>query len=201
MISLKLSAAVLAAGMVAALAATPAMAAELFSALKPYCGKAYAGKLLTNAPEDAEMAGKPLVVVIADCRADEVRMPFHVGDDRSRTWVLRQLTVNGQTGVQLKHDHRHQDGSSDALTMYGGFSETTDGLSLQFPADGYSKTMFGALGRQVAQQNVWSFSLVPGQQLTYRLSRPGREFAVGFDLTTPVSLPPAAWGAPLWSRQ
>jgi hypothetical protein len=167
----------------------------LLAALQPYCGKAYAGTLQSNAPEDAAMRAQALIVHVADCRAGEVRMPFHVGADRSRTWVLRDLPQ----GLQLKHDHRHQDGQSDELTMYGGVqpgAATSSGASLQaqFPADDYSKLMFQALGRQAALQNVWSFELTPGKQLIYRLSRPGRVFAVAFDLTTPVPLPPPAWG-------
>ncbi|WP_031571976.1 hypothetical protein [Rheinheimera texasensis] len=165
----------------------------LLQALQPYCGKAFAGKLITNAAEDAAMAGQMLVVHVANCRAGEVRMPFHVGEDRSRTWVLRELPQ----GLQLKHDHRHQDGSHDELTMYGGLSSDAAGaLTVRFPADAYSKLMFQALGRTAAPANVWSFTLEPGQQLIYRLSRPGREFAVAFDLSRPVPLPPPAWGAP-----
>ncbi|MDZ7869502.1 MAG: hypothetical protein U5L02_09960 [Rheinheimera sp.] len=164
----------------------------LLQAMQPYCGKAYAGKLITNAAEDAAMVGQALIVHVADCRNGEVRMPFHVGADRSRTWVLRALPQ----GLQLKHDHRHQDGSHDELTMYGGTStDPALALTQTFPADAYSKLMFQALGRTAAPANVWSFTLEPGQTLIYRLSRPGREFAVAFDLTRPVALPPAAWGA------
>lgn len=167
-------------------------ASALLLALTPYCGQAFAGKLITDAPEDGAMADQTLIVHVADCRTGEVRMPFHVGEDRSRTWVLRELPQ----GLQLKHDHRHQDGSSDPLTMYGGVSsDPATALTVHFPADDYSKLMFQALGRTAAPANVWSFTLEPGQQLIYRLSRPGREFAVAFDLTRPVPLPPSAWGA------
>ncbi len=172
---------------------SPARAADsvLLQALQPYCGKAFAGKLITNAPEDAAMAGQTLIVHLANCRPGEVRMPFHVGADRSRTWVLRELPQ----GLQLKHDHRHQDGSHDELTMYGGLSsDAAAALTVRFPADAYSKLMFQALGRTAAPANVWSFTIEPGQQLIYRLSRPGREFAVAFDLTQAVPLPPPAWG-------
>lgn len=191
----KLPASLIAATLLAAqfpLSAETAQASALLQALQPYCGKAFAGKLVSNAAEDAAMAGQQLIVHVANCRAGEVRMPFHVGEDRSRTWVLRALPQ----GLQLKHDHRHQDGTSDALTMYGGSSaDAASALTVNFPADAYSQLMFQALGRTVSQTNVWSFRIEPGQQLIYRLRRPGREFAVAFDLTRPVALPPAAWGA------
>jgi len=86
--------------------------------------------------------------------------------------------------------------AADELTMYGGTSaDNTTTLTQNFPADAYSKLMFQSRGRTAALQNVWSFTLEPGQRLTYRLSRPGREFAVAFDLTQPVALPPPAWGS------
>lgn len=190
---LKLMNYVVAAGFVAfQLPATALQSSDtaLLQALAPYCGQAFAGQLISNPAEDADMVGQRLIVHVAGCRPGEVRMPFHVGEDRSRTWVLRELPQ----GLQLKHDHRHQDGTHDELTMYGGTAVASDGLAVQFPADAYSKLMFQALGRTAAPANVWSFTLQPGKQLVYRLSRPGREFAVAFDLTQPVALPPPAWG-------
>jgi len=191
----KLPASLVAATLLAAqfpLSAETVHSSALLQALQPYCGKAFAGKLVSNAAEDAAMAGQQLIVHVANCRSGEVRMPFHVGEDRSRTWVLRELPQ----GLQLKHDHRHQDGSHDELTMYGGStSDAVSALTVRFPADAYSKLMFQALGRTAAPANVWSFTIEPGQQLIYRLSRPGREFAVAFDLSQPVPLPPPAWGA------
>ena len=166
---LKLMNYVVAAGFVAfQLPATALQSSDtaLLQALAPYCGQAFAGQLISNPAEDADMVGQRLIVHVAGCRPGEVRMPFHVGEDRSRTWVLRELPQ----GLQLKHDHRHQDGTHDELMM------------------------FQALGRTAAPANVWSFTLQPGKQLVYRLSRPGREFAVAFDLTQPVALPPPAWG-------
>ena len=58
---------------------------------------------------------------VRKCTADTIRIPFHVGDDASRTWVVTRTT----TGYRLKHDHRHRDGSEDKLTQYGGNSTTS----------------------------------------------------------------------------
>ena len=53
------------------------------------------------------MMGQRLVMHVRDCSADEVRIPFWVGEDHSRTWVVTRT----ETGLRLKHDHRHEDGS------------------------------------------------------------------------------------------
>lgn len=129
---------------------------------------------------------------VRDCDAREIRIPFHVGEDRSRTWVV---TRTG-SGLRLKHDHRHADGSPDALTLYGG--DTRDAGSAarqQFPADAESKAMFTAQGRAVSVPNVWALEAEPGRTFFYELARPGRLFRVAFDLSRPVPTPPPAWGA------
>jgi len=56
---------------------------------------------------------------VRSCTEEEIRIPFHVGEDRSRTWVLSR----SDSGFRLVHDHRHEDGSADAITGYGGSAE------------------------------------------------------------------------------
>ena len=69
---------------------------------------------LEMAPEGATgFVGKALVMHVRDCRAERIRIPFMVGDNRSRTWVL---TRQGDR-IELKHDHRHEDGSADTVTQ------------------------------------------------------------------------------------
>ena len=103
-------------------AASSSMPADAFlSALAAHCGKAYAGRIVANQPASATpdpFEGKTLVMHVRGCDDPmrEIRIPFHVGDDRSRTWVLTRTP----TGLRLKHDHMHQDGQPDAVTMYGG---------------------------------------------------------------------------------
>ena len=99
-------------------AATETLApADAFMArLAQHCGEAFAGRIITDEPPpqgEDPFAGKPLVMHVRECTAGELRVPFHVGDDHSRTWVITRT----DTGLRLKHDHRHEDGSSDAVTM------------------------------------------------------------------------------------
>jgi hypothetical protein len=165
------------------------------SALASYCGQAFAGKVRVDVPDapDNAFAGKALVMHVRECREGEIRIPFHVGADRSRTWVVTRTAA----GLRLKHDHRHEDGSPDASTMYGG--DTAQGgtaIRQEFPVDAESVAMFGRLGMPASVTNTWAMEIVPGKQFVYELSRPGgRLFQVEFDLSAPVPAPPAPWGA------
>lgn len=171
--------------------------AQFFTNLQPLCGKAYAGRITANQPAPSTpdpFEGKALVMHVRGCDdpTREIRIPFHVGDDHSRTWVL---TRTG-TGLRLKHDHRHEDGSPDAVTMYGGDTVGPGSTRRQaFPVDADSIAMFEREGLAASVTNTWAMELVPGKTFVYELSRPnGRLFRVEFDLTTPVELPPAPWG-------
>ena len=129
---------------------------------------------------------------VRECSANELRIPFHVGSDRSRTWVVTRTA----SGLRLKHDHRHEDGSPDAVTMYGGDTAVAGTAARQeFPVDGESRAMFTREGRSVSNTNTWAMEVDPGRAFAYELARPQRLFRVEFDLTRPVPAPPAPWGA------
>lgn len=167
-----------------------------FARLAAMCGKAYAGRVEVDvpaAPGNDAFAGKPLVMHVRECGPDSVRIPFHVGDDRSRTWVVTRTA----TGLRLKHDHRHADGSPDAVTLYGGDTAGAGTASRQaFPVDAVSIAMFGRESLAASITNTWAMEVVPGERFAYELSRPGgRLFRVGFDLSRPVPPPPPPWGA------
>lgn len=175
-----------------------APADAFLQALAAQCGKAFAGRIVANQPVPATpdaFEGKSLVMHVRGCDdpAREIRVPFHVGDDHSRTWVLTRTA----SGLRLKHDHRHADGSPDAVTMYGGESTEADTPQRQaFPVDAESVAMFRRAGLDASVRNTWAMELEPGRRFIYELGRPdGRLFRVEFDLTRPVPVPPAPWGA------
>ena len=165
---------------------------DFLTGLTPLCGQAYAGRIVSPpVPADEAFAGKPLVMHVATCTADAVRIPFHVGDNHSRTWVLTRTAA----GLRLKHDHRHQDGSEDRVTQYGGDATTPPRAERQiFPADNYTKDLLRREGNVAGVDNVWAVEHRPGL-FAYELRRPGRFFRVEFDLARPVATPPAAWGS------
>ena len=178
--------------------------AELFERLLGYCGKAFAGRLVSNEMPDADMRGVPMVMHIRECSSSEIRVPFHVGKsdgswDRSRTWVITRTP----SGLRLKHDHRHDDGTPDKVTMYGGdtASESTAGRQ-EFAVDAESISMFNREGLPKSVTNVWAVEVdapeASARHFAYELRRideNARYFRVEFDLTEPVVAPPPPWGS------
>lgn len=161
--------------------------------LASLCGKAFEGRIASPPVEaDAAFAGKRLVMQVRSCTADEIRIPFYVGEDRSRTWVVTRTAA----GLRLKHDHRHADGSEDKLTQYGGDTVGEGTAERQeFPADDFSKALFVREKLQASTANVWAMEIEPGGGFAYELRRPGRFFRVEFDLGRAVAAPPPPWGS------
>ena len=192
---MKLSTLLAAAALLSACASAPAAIAPqdaFFANLQASCGQSFAGRVVTTEAADAAFASERLVMHVRDCDSDDVRIPFHVGENRSRTWVITRTDA----GLRLKHDHRHEDGTEDTLTQYGGDTVSEGAAGRQeFPADDFSKTLFMQNNIPASVANVWAVEVHPGQTFAYELRRPNRHFRVEFDLTTPVATPPPAWGA------
>jgi hypothetical protein len=158
-------------------------------ALQSMCGRAYAGRVVEGNASDSTFRTSELRMHARSCTSTEVRIPFHLGANRSRTWVITRTA----TGLRLKHDHRHEDGSEDAITQYGGDTRDSGTIVRQeFYADSHTATLIPA-----ARTNVWTIEVIPGDRFAYALRRVGtdRRFRVEFDLKTPVATPPPPWGA------
>lgn len=152
--------------------------------LRSLCGRAFRGEaLLTSGPgfEDE------MIMHVRRCEEDEVQIPLHVGENRSRTWIITRTAE----GLRLKHDHRLEDGSDDPVTQYGGdTAEPGTELQQSFPADDFTAELLPE-----AATNVWTITVTPGERLRYHLTRHGEPRATfEFDLTDEVEPPPAPWG-------
>lgn len=167
-----------------------APADKFMARLSGLCGQAYAGRVVSTDEVDAGFASENLVMHVRDCAADEIRIPFHVGEDRSRTWVIRRT----DSGLRLKHDHHHEDGEEDAVTQYGGDSTMISATRVELPVDQYSIDLFTREGLTASVTNVWAVE-VSDEFFAYELIRENRFFRVEFDLNTPASAPPPPWGA------
>lgn len=181
--------------------------AQFWRALSSHCDKAYEGRLVSDQAADADMRGAAMVMHVRECSGSRIAIPFHVQRadgswDRSRTWLITRTGVRGESGLRLKHDHRHEDGSVDTLTQYGGDTAGAGTARVQdFPADAQSVALFRREGRAVSVTNVWLVEVdpagTPDARFAYQLSRPApdnRRFRVEFDLTRPAAPPPAPWG-------
>ena len=161
---------------------------RFWRSLHGICDRAFAGRIAETIPPDTSFAGKSLVMHVRSCSDREVRIPFHVGENRSRTWVVTRTP----SGLRLKHDHRHADGSEDRITRYGGDTRNSGtAYSQDFYADSLTASLIAA-----AATNVWTIEVRGGNAFVYALRREGteRRFRVQFDLTRPVAAPPAPWG-------
>lgn len=160
---------------------------EIFwNTLNAHCGVAYEGTLELP-KEDEAFGGKKLVMHVRSCNENQIKIPFYVGDDKSRTWILTK-----EAGIiSLKHDHRHEDGTEDTINFYGGTASNMGKAGIQFfPADAHTQQMIPG-----AATNVWWIT-IDKNTFTYNLRRLGtdRVFKVVMDLTKPIPAPEAPWG-------
>ncbi len=150
-----------------------------FENLVRRCGRTFEGA--TEFPPDADhpMAGKRLRLVVGPCSQSEIRVPFQVGEDSSRTWIL----TRSSEGLLLKHDHRHADGTPDEVTDYGGWA-TADGSATRqrFAADEHTARLIPD-----AATNVWTLELdLASSRLVYALERHGKpRYRASFRLLPP----------------
>lgn len=142
-------------------------------------GKYFEGKIVAGGKEGDGFVGQKLMMQVKSYSDREVKIPFYVGEDKSRTWVLSY----SNNILTLKHDHRHKDGSADTVTYYGGTANNSGSEIMQmFPADQETCQMI-----DYACYNVWWITM-DGNTFTYNLRRIGsdRLFSVKFDLSKAI---------------
>lgn len=108
--------------------------------------------------------GQALQAHFIKINEDSVRIPFMVGNDSSRTWVLSFRN----SSVLLKHDHRHKDGTEDEISQYGGWSDkaTAGPFGLRFPADEFTKNLIPS-----ASTNEWEMKFSQDYKSFYYILR------------------------------
>lgn len=161
-----------------------------WDAMLTLCGDAHPGTMVQGSEADSSFANNALVMHVRQCSDDEIRIPFHVGEDRSRTWILTRTA----DGLRLKHDHRHEDGSEDEITQYGGNTrDEGTAISQEFHADDFTAALVPG-----AETNIWTVEVRPGETFAYALRREGtdRRVRVEFNLAETVPTPPTPWGHP-----
>jgi hypothetical protein len=161
---------------------------EFWAALRAHCGNAYAGQLSDATAYYRERVAGDAVLHFLECDDDRIHIPFHMGENRSRNWIL---TRAGGT-IRLKHDHRHADGTEEEISQYGG-DAPRPGLPTRqiFPADEHTARILPERA-----DNFWFFDFVNDSTLHYGVHWPtaGHSIRFEFDLSRPVPPPPRPWG-------
>jgi hypothetical protein len=148
--------------------------------LRSLCGQSYAGEVAY--PETPPRGFEdPLVAHFTHCEGNEIHIPFHVGENTSRTWMLELMDENV---IHFKHDHRHPDGTPERMTDYGGYS-TDEGNELHqfFPADDYTISL-----RDNLRSHIWTIELSDDlSTFSYSLYLyENLYFRADFDLNNPI---------------
>jgi hypothetical protein len=160
---------------------------QFWKQLEKHCGKSYEGIITAGGKEGDGFTGQKLVMQVLDCKTGVIKIPFYVGENKSRTWILTKQDDR----LSLKHDHRHKDGSPDSITYYGGTASNSGAAGMQvFPADQETCSLL-----PYACGNVW-WVTINEQTFTYNLRRIGsdRLFTVSFNLEKPVIFNDRPWG-------
>ncbi len=149
--------------------------------LASLCGQSFLGKQIYSKDGRDSWAEKRLVMYVTVCEEDKVYIPFHVDENKSRTWMF--LNENGK--LRFRHDHRHEDGTPEDLTLYGGYSDGKGSDLVQcFPWDEYTESILTDGNKR--QWNVFlnddlstfTYELYVNEELV---------FAAEFDLTKPLN--------------
>lgn len=148
-----------------------------------YCGYAYKGHTnYVDLGSGEIFENAELTMTLANCDDEEVRIPFHVDQDTSRTWIVKMTPQ----GLHLSHDHRYEDGSQHDANFYGGYADQEGDTFLQyFPAD--HRTI---ADRPARSANRWAkeFDLAE-MKYYYRLYLNGElRLEAEFDLSNPVEI-------------
>ncbi len=160
-------------------------AQQFWQLIKQHGDKAFQGEVTEGMTNDFKNG--PLVMHVKFFNDSVIKIPFFVGDDKSRTWVL---TLKDDR-ISLKHDHRNPDGSEDEVTQYGGITTNSGKANLQFfPADQQTNELIPLAGT-----NIWWIT-IDKDYFTYNRRRLGtdRMLTVKFDLSKTVNPPSAPWG-------
>jgi len=135
-----------------------------FKSLSSLCQQRFEGKMTYPEQGLTSFENKVLHARFIHCSESQIKVSFEVGDDKSRTWLISKTNK----GLELKHDHRHMDGTEYDINLYGGLAKKGGTVLSQSIAA--NKATAKAI--PAAKTNVWTLSLSEDMQnLRYYLER------------------------------
>lgn len=101
-----------------------------FENMRDLCGQTFGGRTILAEETDETFEPARLYFIVEECDEDELRIPFIVGDDASRTWILRI----GEEGLSFIHEHLRPDGTEYEGSGFGGHASDEGSATFQhFP--------------------------------------------------------------------
>jgi hypothetical protein len=154
---------------------------EFFNHFKLLEGKKFAGKEVFIAEGIDSWANLELEMYVREFADTIVYIPFRVGENTSRTWML---IMEGENTLRFRHDHRHDDGTPEDLNLYGGYG-TNEGSAYRqvFPADDFTCQMLERIC-----DNEWTVEFSEDiSTYSYSLRKAGvLIIQIDFDLNNPI---------------
>jgi len=95
-----------------------------FENLRALCGRTFGGRTIRAEPGDRTFEPARLHMAVEECDDHEIRVPFVVDGDDSRTWVFQMR----EEGLTFFHVHLRDDGTEYEASGFGGHA-TADGTA------------------------------------------------------------------------
>ena len=149
-----------------------------FEHMRAMCGQTFGGRTIYAEAHDRTFEPARLYFVVEECSEDELRIPFIVGDDDSRTWILEM----GDDGLSFRHEHLRPDGTPHEVSGFGGHATRDGSATFQSFPD------FWATEETPAEEHrVWRLRIIPEHDLfVYYLDRGGASaYRLAFYLAPP----------------
>jgi len=136
-----------------------------FENLRALCGQTFGGRTIFAPVTDRTFEPARLYMVVKDCDGDEIRIPFIVGEDASRTWVFQMR----KDSLKFFHEHLRPDGTAHEPSGFGG-NATADGSPVFQSFPDFDATA----DTPPAERRVWRLRLDTEHKLfVYYLDRGG----------------------------
>jgi hypothetical protein len=137
-----------------------------FESMKAMCGETFGGRTVYAEAGDETFEPARLYFTVEECGENELRIPFVVAGDDSRTWIL----TLGDRGLTFSHEHLQADGAEYPTSGFGGHA-TDDGTATfqRFP------DFRATAATPAAERRVWKLRIDREHDLfVYDLDRGGR---------------------------
>jgi hypothetical protein len=101
-----------------------------FEHLRALCGRTFGGRTILAPVDDRTFEPARLYMIVEECAGDEIRVPFIVDGDASRTWVFQMR----EDGLTFFHEHVRPDGTEHDVSGFGGHASAEGSPTFQsFP--------------------------------------------------------------------